>query len=101
MPLTQQQLLQTIAQEIDAKPPRLHIPYATLYAPAYTAEYLATITRSRRQPPLTRLGVKLFGSNNRHAIDKARRNLGYDPRVPLPEGVRLAALWYLKERPHA
>jgi nucleoside-diphosphate-sugar epimerase len=101
MPLTQEELLQTIAHEIGAEPPRLHIPYAMLYAPAYAAEYLATITRSQRQPPLTRLGVKLFGTNNRHAIDKARRELGYGPRVALPEGVRLAALWYLKERPRA
>jgi nucleoside-diphosphate-sugar epimerase len=99
MPLTQQELLQAIAQEIDVKPPRLHIPYGALYAPAYAAEYLATTMRSRRQPPLTRLGVKLFGTNNRHAIDKARRELGYSPRVALHEGVRLAASWYLKENP--
>jgi len=43
---------------------------------------------------VTRLGVKLFGTDNRHAIDKARRELGYTPRVSLREGVRLAAAWY-------
>jgi nucleoside-diphosphate-sugar epimerase len=96
MPLTEQELLQTIAQEIGAEPPRLHIPYAALYASACAAEYLATITRSRHQPPLTRHGVNVFGTNNRHAIDKARRELGYDPKVALHEGVRLTALWYLK-----
>jgi nucleoside-diphosphate-sugar epimerase len=42
----------------------------------------------------TRLGVKLFGTDNRHAIDKARRELGYTPRVSLREGVRRAAAWY-------
>ncbi len=40
--------------------------------------------------------MKLFGTSNRHAIDKARRELGYAPRVTLQEGVRLAASWYLK-----
>jgi nucleoside-diphosphate-sugar epimerase len=36
----------------------------------------------------------LFGNNNRHSIEKARRELGYAPRVSLHEGVRLAAAWY-------
>jgi 3beta-hydroxy-Delta5-steroid dehydrogenase / steroid Delta-isomerase len=43
---------------------------------------------------VTRLGVKLFGTDNRHAIDKARRELGYCPAIALREGVRLAAAWY-------
>ena len=94
-PLTQEVFLQTIAQEIGAKPPRRRVPYHALYAAGYTAERLAMVRRSRRQPVVTRLGVKLFGTDNRHAIDKARRDLGYTPRVALHEGVRLAAAWYL------
>jgi nucleoside-diphosphate-sugar epimerase len=43
---------------------------------------------------VTRLGAKLFGTDNRHAIDKARRELGYRPRTGLLAGVRLAASWY-------
>ena len=93
-PLTQQELFGRIACEVGAKPPRVHVPYRALYAGGYAAERLATITRMQRQPPLTRLGVMLFGNNNRHSIDKARRELGYAPRVSLHEGVRLAAAWY-------
>jgi nucleoside-diphosphate-sugar epimerase len=95
-PLTQQELFRAIASEIGAKPPRVHVPYHALYAAAYAAERLVTITRSQRQPPLTRLGVKLFGTSNRHAIHKARDELGYAPRVTLQEGVRLAASSYLE-----
>ena len=96
-PLTQQEFLQAIAQAIGAKPPRLHLPYRLLYAAGYAAERLATLTHSRRRPPITRLGVAFFGTDNRHAIDKARRELGYRPRVALHEGVRLAAAWYRKQ----
>ena len=70
------------------------MPYRPLYAAGYVAERLASLRRSQRQPIVTRLGVKLFGTDNRHAIDKARRELGYSPRVELDEGVRLAARWY-------
>jgi nucleoside-diphosphate-sugar epimerase len=93
-PLTQAQLLQAIAKEVGARAPRLHVPYHALYAAGYAAERVARITRPQRQPVLTRLGVKLFGTDNRHGIDKARMELGYEPRVALDDGVRLAAAWY-------
>jgi nucleoside-diphosphate-sugar epimerase len=97
-PLTQQQLLGAIAHEIGVSPPRLHIPYRVLYGAGYLAERLAGLSRSPRQPVVTRLGVKLFGTDNRHAIHKARRELGYRPQVDLIDGVRRAATWYQFDR---
>ena len=99
-PLTQRQFLQAIAREIGARPPRLLIPYRALYAAGYAAERLARLTPSRRRPPITRIGVAFFGTDNRYAIDKARRELGYTPRVALRDGVHLAATWY-RERHRA
>jgi nucleoside-diphosphate-sugar epimerase len=94
-PLTQKQLLQAIAHDMGASPPRLHIPYRALYAAGYLAERLATVVpSSRTRPPITRLGVAFFGTDNRYAIGKARRELGYSPQVDLREGIRLAARWY-------
>jgi nucleoside-diphosphate-sugar epimerase len=93
-PLTQGQFMDAIAREVGARPPRLHIPYHALYAAGCAAERLSEITGSKRQPVVSRLGVKLFGTDNRHAIDKAQRDLGYRPRVDLLEGVRVAAAWY-------
>jgi nucleoside-diphosphate-sugar epimerase len=93
-PLTQQEFLEAIAREIGATQPRLHVPYVALYAATFAAERLTMVTGSRRPPIVTRFGVKLYGSDNRLVIDKARRELGYAPRVNLREGVRLAAAWY-------
>jgi nucleoside-diphosphate-sugar epimerase len=95
-PLMQEEFLRAIAQEIGAPPPRLHMPYQALYAAAYIAEQAARLTHAQH-PVLTRHGVDLFGVDNRHAIDKARRELGYRPRVPLREGVCLAAAWYRQQ----
>jgi nucleoside-diphosphate-sugar epimerase len=94
-PLTQSQFLRAIAGEIGARPPRIHLPYHALYAAALAAERLSPPTRAREQPVVTRLGVKLFGTDNRQAIDKAREELGYAPWVPLEEGVRMTARSYL------
>jgi nucleoside-diphosphate-sugar epimerase len=95
-PLTQRQLLHAIAEEIGAKPPRLHIPYRVMYAAAYLAERLAAIGSSERRPLVTRVGVAFIGTDNRFTIAKARRDLGYTPLMALPEGIRLAASWYLQ-----
>jgi nucleoside-diphosphate-sugar epimerase len=96
-PLTQEQLLQAIAADVDAKPPSRRVPYSALYGTAYLAEQAARLTRSQRKPVITRLGVGIFGGDNRHAIDKARRQLGYTPAVPVLEGVHRATDWYRRE----
>jgi nucleoside-diphosphate-sugar epimerase len=97
-PLTQKELLHAIARAVDARPPRLHVPYHALYAAGWAAERVATLTRGRQRPSITRLGVAFFGTDSRYAIDKSRRELGYAPRVALQDGVRLAANWYRERR---
>jgi nucleoside-diphosphate-sugar epimerase len=96
-PVSQEEFLGAIARELGVRPPRIHVPYQVLYAAGYAAERVARLTRSQRQPIVTRLGVKLFGTDNRQAIDKARRDLGFMPWVNLYEGVRLAAAWYREQ----
>ena len=95
-PLTQQQFLLAIADAIGAPPPRVHVPYRLLYAAGYAAERLARFRRSGARPPITRLGVAFLGTDNQYTFDLARRELGYVPRVALPDAVRLTAAWYLE-----
>jgi nucleoside-diphosphate-sugar epimerase len=96
-PLSQQALFSTIAQEIGAAQPRLHVPYNPLYAAAYAAERISTFSGYRVSPFVTRHGVKLYGADNLLSIDKARRELDYEPQVPIREGIYLAASWYLHQ----
>jgi nucleoside-diphosphate-sugar epimerase len=93
-PLTQREFLRAIAEDIGVRLPRIHVPYRALHAAASAAERVALMTNSKRDPLLTTHGVELFGTDNRHSIDKAKKELGYTPQVPLREGVRRAAEWY-------
>jgi nucleoside-diphosphate-sugar epimerase len=93
-PVSQVQYLSLIAQEIGVAPPHIHVHYGSLYAAAYIAERVSTLTSNRLRPFLTRHGVKLYGANNRMSIDKARRELGYEPGESLPEAIRVACHWY-------
>jgi len=98
-PLTQEQYLSAIAQDIGVAPPHIHVPYSSLYAAAYVAERIATLSGYRIPPVVTRHGVKILGDDNRLSIDKARRELGYAPQVPIREGVRLTTAWYQQQCP--
>jgi nucleoside-diphosphate-sugar epimerase len=93
-PVTQKELWTAVAAGTGARAPRLHVPYRPLYALAYFAEKAVRLEDPRRQPLITRVGVKLFGTENRHAIDRARRELGFAPKVPVLEGIRLTAAWF-------
>jgi nucleoside-diphosphate-sugar epimerase len=92
-PLTQGEFLHAISQELGTAPPRLYIPYSAAYALAFAAERTVKLTGSKH-PLVTRHGVTLFGTDNRHSIDKARTELGYAPQVSIRQGVKLASKWY-------
>ncbi len=85
--------MHAIAQELGTAPPRVHVPYAAAYAIAYAAERAVKFTGSKH-PLVTRHGVTLYGTDNRHSIDKARTELGYAPQVSIREGVQRACAWY-------
>ena len=76
---------------------RLHVPYRLLSRASGIAERMALRTRAE-DPLITRYCVRLFGGDNRLAIDKARHELGYRPAVSLHEGIKRAAVWYRSQR---
>ena len=49
------------------------------------------------EPPIFRRRVAFFTKNRAFSVDKARRLLGYEPRVGLEEGIRETARWYASE----
>ena len=91
-PLTQQEIFTAIADDVGGTRPTRHLPYYPIYFGSIAAEKIAHITHSR--PMVTRLGVMMFGTDNRHSVEKARRELGYEPKVDIREGIRLAAAWF-------
>jgi nucleoside-diphosphate-sugar epimerase len=92
-PLTQQEMFNAIADAVGGTRPRLHLPYLPIYFGAIVAErVVATVTRTK--PVVTQLGAMMFGSDNRHSVEKARRELGFEPKVDLREGIKLAAEWF-------
>ena len=91
-PMTQQELFNAVADAVGSKRPTRHLPYLPIYYGSIVAEKVAHITHTT--PLATRLGVLLFGTDTRHSVEKARRELGYEPKVTLREGISLTAAWF-------
>ena len=92
-PLTQQEMYNAIADAVGGKRPTLHLPYLPIYYGSLVAERIvAPLTHTK--PVVTELGALMFGSDNRHSVEKARRELGFEPKVSLRDGIALAAEWF-------
>jgi nucleoside-diphosphate-sugar epimerase len=92
-PLTQQEMFEAIADAVGGKHPTRHLPYWPIYFGSIVAEQVvARLTHTR--PIVTQLGAMMFGTDNRHSVEKARRELGYEPKVDLHTGIALAAEWF-------
>jgi nucleoside-diphosphate-sugar epimerase len=74
---------------------RLHIPLWPVYAAAYLCETLCRPLGL--EPPLYRRRLDFFTKDRAFDISRARKDLGYSPRVNLKEGLTRTALWYKEQ----
>lgn len=79
--------------EVIGQPCRfVHLPFWPLYAVSAVMELL--YKPLPWDPPLFRRRADWYRQNRAFKIDKARRELGYEPKVGLREGLRLTYEWY-------
>ena len=83
-----------VAEAVGRPVPSGHIPLAPLRIAARMCE--AVCRPFGIDPPLHRRRLDFFSVNRAFSIEKARRELGYSPKVDLAEGCRLTAQWYFE-----
>ena len=72
--------------------PKLHIPVWPVYTAGWLCEMLCVPFKI--DPPLHRRRVGFFTHHREFDIGKARRLLGYAPRVSVREGIERTVKWY-------
>jgi dihydroflavonol-4-reductase len=83
--------LADIAKLVGRTPPRLRLPVGAIYPLAFAAEFVARFTK--REPFVTRDGLRLARHHMFFDDAKARRALGYASR-PYREAVADAIAWF-------
>lgn len=89
---TLNELTKLIAAELQVGPPFIRIPVWPVYTAGWLCEMLCVPFGI--DPPLHRRRVGFFTHNREFDISKARRMIGYDPKVSLREGIRRTIAWY-------
>lgn len=86
------ELCETIAKAMGRKLPSMRIPRGMASAAGGALEVLHRVARIR--PPLTRETVRFMTSDRAYDTTRARRALGWSPKVGLEEGIRRTVAWY-------
>jgi nucleoside-diphosphate-sugar epimerase len=91
-PVTLNEWVAIIAKAAGVSGPGFSIPYLPVKIAAILCE---TICKPLGiEPPLFRRRVDFFVKNRAFSIDKAKRDLGYDPSVDLVDGANRTIGWY-------
>ena len=86
------QLVTMIADELQVKRPRLRIPIWPVYAAGFVCEMICKPLGI--EPPLYRRRTNFFKNNRAFDISKAKKDLGFQPKINLKEGIHRTASWY-------
>ena len=95
VPVTLNELVQTIAEVLGVRPPTLRFPVAPVYLAGFLCELICKPFGI--DPPLHRRRVDFFRKNRAFDASKAKRELGFEPKTDLKTGIGLTAEWYQKE----
>lgn len=96
--VTQKVMIDTMTDALAL--PRLtkHIPFFLAMRSALVIEAIARLCRFKNPPRVTRRAIFLIGRPTHYSIAKARRELGWSPRVTIDDGVRRSLEWYFDAR---
>lgn len=86
------ELVRTTARSLGVEPRIVHLPFAPLWVASALCE--AVCTPLGLEPPLFRRRADWFRQTRAFTVEKAARELGFVPRVPLAEGLARTAAWY-------
>ena len=83
-----------LTEALDLPRPRISVHPTLAWAAASVLEGVYRLFRVRSRPPITRYLVAHLSHDYSFRIDKARRDLGYEPRVGFDEAITRTAAWY-------
>lgn len=95
-PTTIRTLVDTMADVLEVPRPKITIPFVT---PIYLLGWAMEIVFKPLgiNPPIYRRRVDFFRKNRSFSIDKAKRVLGFQPRIEMRAGLKTTADWYKEQ----
>lgn len=85
-------LVRAVGEAIDVDVRIVHLPFAPLWLASAAVELICKPLRIA--PPLFRRRADWFRQIRAFEIDRAKNELGYEPRIGLAEGLKRTGRWY-------
>lgn len=96
--LTQRDYFNTYADAFGYSRPTKQASYQLVFAGAWLIEALYRLRMSKKPPFITRYAAWLLGRRTLYSTEKARRELGWQPRVEYSEGIRNTVEWFRSQQ---
>lgn len=99
--VSKKRFIEGVADHMGLPHPHLMPPYWLAYAVMWTAEKMARLRGAKQAPRFNWTTFKFLALNLDFSIEKARRELGYHPRVSFDDALAETMAWYKSEQPPA
>ena len=86
------ELVRLIAKVLDVNVKIIHLPFWPVYFISFLCEMTCKLLSIN--PPIFRRRTDWFRKNRSFDISKAKKELRYEPKTSLEEGLRVTAEWY-------
>ncbi len=92
--ITWKQFTDRLADEMGLKRPSASVPYGVAYSVAGLMEFVYNLFNIQTPPLLTRYRIMNGGTDYTFSIEKAKKILGWTPKVGLDDAVKETVKWY-------
>jgi nucleoside-diphosphate-sugar epimerase len=82
-----------LCRALSLRMPRWSLPHAVAYSIGVVSEMGARSRGYSSRPLVTRTAVEILGTRQGFSIERARKRLGFAPRIRFEEGVERTAAW--------
>jgi len=94
--VTRRELVEILCEEMDFKKPTRQVPVWLAYAVCPLFEGISKLTK--KTPLINKFRIKFMHTHLTFNIEKARRDLGYNPQVSTKDALRKSAQWFNEHR---
>ena len=92
---TWKEYVEWLCEDLGCKKPRLSIPNWIAWPLALILERTAKLFNKKESPMINTYRIRAVMQDNHYSIQKAKRELGYRPKVSTREGIKRTIRWYI------
>jgi nucleoside-diphosphate-sugar epimerase len=91
--ITQRQFIDIVSDALELPRVTRQVPVGIAFWGGLLAEMIARVLRWQRAPYISRHSVTLMGRPPKYRIEKAATQLGWQPQIPVADGLRSSLAW--------